>query len=71
MDRKSLEFTVFMIHALAASWKKSCKQVYQILNDTGILDSYILPYYDVLHTQGEQYLVDDITGFVKDKGVKI
>ena len=71
MDRKSLESTIFMIHALADSWGKSYRQVYQILNDTGILDSYILPYYDVLHTQGEQYLVDDITGFVKDKGVKI
>lgn len=71
MDKKSLEFTVFMIHALAESWCKSCKSVYKILNNTGILDEYIVPYYDVLHTQGEQYLVDDITGFVKDKGVKV
>lgn len=71
MDRKSLEFTVFLIHALANTWNRSCKHVYQILNYTGILDNYILPCYDVLHTQGEQYLVDDITDFVKEKGVQI
>ncbi|MBR1743483.1 MAG: DUF3791 domain-containing protein [Lachnospiraceae bacterium] len=41
--------------------------VYQILNDSGILDNYIVPCYDVLHTQGRQYLVEDITEFVKEK----
>lgn len=71
MDRKSLEFTVFLIHALADAWNRSCKYVYQILDSTGILDSYILPCYDVLHTQGRQYLVDDITDFVREKGVQI
>jgi hypothetical protein len=71
MDRKSLEFTVFLIHALADAWNRSCKYVYQILDSTGILDIYILPCYDVLHTQGRQYLVDDITDFVREKGVQI
>jgi hypothetical protein len=27
--------------------------------------------YDVLHTQGKEYLVDDITEFVKEKGVNV
>ena len=40
-------------------------------NESGILDGYILPCYDVLHTQGRQYLVEDITEFVKEKGVQI
>ena len=71
MDKKSLEFTVFVIHALADDWNKPYRKVYQILNESGILDSYILPCYDVLHTQGKQYLVEDITEFVKEKGVTI
>ena len=71
MDKKILEFTVFLIHALADDWERSYRYVYQVLNDSGILDNYIVPFYDVLHTQGKQYLVDDITGFVKEKGVRI
>ncbi len=71
MDRKMLEFSVFLIHALAATWNRTYGQVYQILNESGILDGYILPCYDVLHTQGKQYLVEDITEFVKEKGVHI
>lgn len=27
--------------------------------------------YDVLHTQGKEYLVEDITDFVREKGVNI
>ena len=71
MDKKSMEFAVFMIHALADEWGKPYGFVYKILNDSGILDDYIVQFYDVLHTLGEQYLVDDVTGFVKDRGYQI
>lgn len=71
MDKKTLEFSVFLIHALADNWKKPYRYVYQVLNETGILDNYIVPCYDVLHTQGQQYLVEDITDFVKEKGVEV
>ena len=71
MDRKTMEFTVFMIHALADRWERPYRFVYKTLNDSGILDDYIVQFYDVLHTLGEQYLVDDITGFVKDRGYQI
>ena len=68
MDEKVLPFTVFLIHALADEWNKPYRYVYQVLNETEILDHYIIPCYDVLHTLGRQYLVDDITEFVKEKG---
>ena len=71
MDKKIMEFTVFLIHALADNWKRPYRYVYKILRDSGILDGYIVPYYDVLHTQGKQYLVDDLTDFVKEKGIHI
>ena len=69
MDKKTLEFVVFVIHALADAWNKPYRRVYQVLNESGILDSYILPCYEVLHTQGKQYLVEDITELVKERGV--
>ena len=39
MDKKTLEFTVFLIHALADDWKRPYRTVYQALNESGILDS--------------------------------
>lgn len=71
MDKKILEFAVFLIHILADEWKKPYRMVYQVLNESGILDNYIVPCYDVLHTQGKQYLIEDITEFAKEKGINL
>ncbi len=46
-------------------------EVYEILNTTGILDNYIIKCYDVLHTLGKEYLVEDITEFVREKGIDV
>lgn len=69
--KKQLEFSVFLIYQLSEKWKKRPFEVYQILNNTLVLDNYILKCYDTLHTLGTNYLVDDITDFVKEKGVRV
>lgn len=67
-EKKELVFLIFILYSLADKWKVSPAKVYKILNSTGILDNYIIKCYDVLHTQGEEYLVEDITDFVREKG---
>ena len=59
-EKKELSFSIFMLYSLADKWKMSLVKVYKILNSTGILDNYIIKCYDVLHTQGKEYLVEDI-----------
>ena len=68
---KELNFSIFILYSLAEKWKKTPSAVYRILNSTGILDNYIIAGYDMLHTQGKEYLVEDITDFVREKGVSI
>ena len=46
-------------------------EVYKILDSTGIFDNYVIKCYDVLHTQGKEYLVEDITDFAREKGVNV
>ena len=70
-DKKELSFSIFMLYSLADAWKMSPVKVYKILNSTGILDNYIIKCYDVLHTQGKEYLVEDITDYVREKGVNV
>ena len=70
-NRSVLVFVVFMIHALADAWHMSPSKVYSILNKSKVMDDYIIAHYEVLHTLGKEYLVDDITGCVKDCGFKI
>ena len=59
-----------MIENIATSLNKDSVETYDILKTTGILDEYILPCYDVLHTQGKDYIVNDITELMKRKGVE-
>ena len=70
-EKKELSFSIFMLYSLADKWKMSPAKVYKILNSTGILDNYIIKCYDVLHTQGKEYLVEDITDYVREKEVNV
>lgn len=45
------------------------QEVYRRLKTSGILDEYIVPSYDVLHTFGSRYLMEDLTEYMKEKGV--
>ncbi len=62
---------VFILYALGQHWNMTTPEVYDILNSTGILDDYIIKCYDVLHTLGKEYLVEDITEFVREKGIDV
>lgn len=63
-----LAFVVFLIHALSEAWGMATPKVYALLKTSGALDRYIIPYYDVLHTCGSQYLVEDVSGYLRDRG---
>lgn len=69
LEKKELTFVVFILYALGQHWNMTTPEVYDILNSTGILDDYIIKFYDVLHTLGKEYLVEDITEFVREKGI--
>ena len=68
MNKESMEFVVYLIHACANKWNLTPKQVYQKLSLTGCISHYLVPHYDILHTQGSSYLVDDIGQYLKARG---
>ena len=67
LEKKELTFIVYMIHQLSDSWKMSPAKVYQILNRQKIIDGYLIPCYDTLHTLGREYLIEDLTELVKER----
>ena len=69
MDTKILEFVTYCISKLAPSLNLSQREVYRRLKQSGILYGYIVPSYDVLHTFGSRYLVEDLTDYMREKGV--
>jgi len=70
MTQKQSFFAVFCIEALADELKTTGDKVYKMLTeDSDILDRYIVPCYDVLHTQGKEYIVEDLIETMRKRGV--
>ena len=70
-SNEQLKFSVYLINQIAQVIKKPTAIVYQMLSESGVLDDYIIACYESLHTLGREYLIDDITGLLHDRGVKI
>ena len=71
LNREELRFSVYLVHVLAEAWKVMPSRAYRILSDTAVLDRYVLPCFDTLHSLGREALVDDMTEFVREKGVAV
>lgn len=69
MDENSFSFAVYMIHACANRWNVAPSQVYQALKNSGCLDHYLIPCYDILHTQSTDYVVQDIEEYLEERGI--
>lgn len=69
MNNETLEFVTYCISKLSQMLKLTQREVYQRLTKSGILYDYIVPSYNVLHTFSSRYLMDDLTDYMKEKGV--
>lgn len=71
-DSKELEFAVFCIENIALRLQVPPENVYKALTvDSDILNSYIVPEYESLHTQGKDYIIEDILTVMKKRGIHI
>lgn len=72
LTNDNLEFAIFCIENVAIRLGVGAEKIFVALTEkSDILDSYILPCYDVLHTQGKDYIVDDILDVMAQRGVEV
>lgn len=70
-NSNELEFAVFCIENVAAKLAVDAERVYQAFAEkSDILNGYIVPEYEVLHTQSREYIVDDLLDVMKERGVE-
>ena len=68
MKVEYLEFITSCVGSLAEALNKSASQIYNALRSSGVLEDYIIPCYDVLHTFSKDYLVEELTEVLKERG---
>ena len=69
MTRQQVAFATFCIGSVASALGLKQAEVYNRLKSSDILMGYIVPSYNVLHTFSREYLVNDIVGLMKKRGV--
>lgn len=71
-DANELEFAVFCIENIAIRLGKNAEDIYRALTEkSNILNNYIIPEYEMLHTQGKDYIIDDIISLMAERGIKV
>ena len=71
-NQNELEFAVFCIENVAARLGVNAEKVYRAFTEkSNILHGYIVPEYEVLHTQGKEYIVDDLLDVMNESGVNV
>ena len=68
MSSDQLDFVTYCIGNLSMRLQLPQRTIYLKLKDSGILENYIVKGYEVLHTYGKEYLMDDLITYMQEKG---
>ena len=71
MTTENLYFITFCVGSLSEALNKSASQVYEALRSSGLLNDYIIPCYDILHSFSKEYIVEDLTEALKERGALV
>ena len=69
MNYNNIDFAKYCIGNLSRRFNLSAAEVNRRLTQSGILNGYIVPSYNVLHTFSKEYLMEDLTEYMREKGV--
>ena len=69
-DEKILEFVSFCIENFKVKFKMKGKDVANLFSKSGVMD-FLIDSYDLLHTQGKEYILSEIELFLQNRGYKL
>ena len=60
LDEIKLAFVASCVEGTARKLGLSYIEVYERMKRVDLIDKYIMPHYDVLHTESSEYLIEDV-----------
>lgn len=71
MGNEETAFVIYIINEIADRYARYPSHIYRVLDKTGCIDQYLVPFYDVLHTMSSESVVSDVLAYVRRKGESI
>lgn len=65
LENRKTEFAVFCIENTAERLKCSGNDVITALDKTHGVEDFLYPSYEALHTQGKEYIVDEVIDYLE------
>lgn len=67
-----LRFVVFCIESLAEDMNVDSVAVHDALTkESDIVEQYIIPCYETLHTQGKEYIIENLKEVMEERGISL
>jgi hypothetical protein len=63
---KNIDFTIFCLESYKFSHHLTGRTVLKVFNDNKVFD-YIKAFYDVLHSTGQEYIMEDIDLYINSR----
>lgn len=70
-DKDVIFFVAWLLNKIADVYGKTASEIYRSLQSANIVNDYLIPSYDVLHTMGELALIEDVQIVAAKRGVAL
>lgn len=71
INEKEMDFVVYCVENLANYINEDSVKTFDILDDNNLIEDYIVKFYDILHTQGKDWIIEDLVEQLEERGIKI
>ena len=71
INEKEMDFVVYCVENLSNYISEDSVKVFDLLDENDLIEGYILKFYDILHTQSKDWIVEDLVEQLENRGVKI
>lgn len=68
INEKEMDFVVYCVENLANYINEDSVKVFDLLDENELIEGYILKFYDILHTQGKDWIVEDLIEQLEKSG---
>ncbi|MBU3110964.1 DUF3791 domain-containing protein [Clostridium lacusfryxellense] len=69
-EEKLIEFISFCIENFKIEHSMEGKDVANLFNESKVID-FLTDGYEIIHTQGKEYIIEEIEIFLKNRGYKL
>lgn len=67
LDELKLAFAASCVEGIARKTGKHYSEVYERMSKVGAIENYILKNYDTLHTESNEYVLEDVEEYIQNR----